>query len=76
MSLVSLRLNDEEKEFLEAASKVYGIGLSTMIKRLVFEALEDEFDIQAIAQYEKQKEDGSLRVRPIEQLWEELDLSE
>lgn len=73
MSLVSLRLNDEEKEFLEAASKVYGIGLSTMIKRLVFEALEDEFDIQAIAQYEKQKEDGSLRVRPIEQLWEELD---
>lgn len=71
MSIISLRLNDEEKKTLEKASKVYGIGVSSMIKKLVFEALEDEYDLQMIADYEKKKEAGTLCVRPIEELWKE-----
>ncbi len=74
MSVISLRLNKEEKEMLEKAAKIYGIGVSSMIKKLVFEALEDEFDLQVIADYEKQKEAGTLSVRPIEELWKETDL--
>ena len=74
MSIVSLRLNNEEKEILEEASKVYGIGVSSMIKKLVFEALEDQYDLQVIVNYEKQKEAGTLNVRPIEELWKETNL--
>lgn len=74
MGIISLRLNDEEKEILERASKVYGIGVSSMIKKLVFEALEDEYDLKVIADYEKQKKDGTLKVRPIEELWKETKL--
>lgn len=39
------------------------------------ETLENISEAQAIVQYEKEKEDGTLKVRPIEKLWEELELS-
>lgn len=74
MSIVSLRMNDEEMQALTNASKLYGCGISSMIKRIVFERLEDEYDLQVIADYETKKKDGVLNTEPIENLWKELDL--
>lgn len=72
MSIISLRLNDDEMETLDEASKIYGCGVSSMIKQIVFDKLEDEFDLAAISDYEKQKKAGTLKTKPIDQVWKEL----
>ncbi|MBQ9828421.1 MAG: hypothetical protein IJM62_07040 [Lachnospiraceae bacterium] len=69
---LTIRVNDAEDNILAEASAVYGVSKSTLIKRLAFEKLEDEFDLQAIAEYEKKKAEGSITTRPVEELWEEL----
>lgn len=50
MSTISLRINEEEKRLLENASKSYGCSISSMIKKIVFEKLEDEYAISVAEQ--------------------------
>ena len=73
-AIISVRVSDSEQELLNKASAVYGCGVSSLIKRLVFEKLEDEFDLRMIEDYERQKQDGTLKTRPAGELWAELDL--
>lgn len=73
-AVISVRVSDSEREMLDKASALYGCGVSSLMKRLAFEKLEDEYDLQVIADYEKAKADGTLKTRPIEELWKELDL--
>ena len=44
------------------------------MKRLVFEKLEDEYDLKMIEEYERKKEEGTLKTRPASELWAELGL--
>lgn len=74
MSIVSLRLNDEETKVLTNASKLYGCGISSMIKQIVFERLEDDYDLQVIKDYEERKKNGTLELKSHEEVWKELGL--
>lgn len=74
MSVISLRVNNDEKAILEAACKIYGCGMSSMIKQLVFEKIEDEYDLRVINEYETSKCSGDVETRPIEELWKEVGL--
>ena len=73
-SVISVRVSESEREMLNKASALYGCGISSLMKKLAFEKLEDEYDLQAIADYEQSKADGTLEERPIEGLWKELGL--
>lgn len=73
-SIISVRVSDSEQELLNKASALYGCGVSSLMKRLAFEKLEDEFDLSVIEEYERKKEAGSLKTRPVGELWKELDL--
>ena len=72
--VVSVRVTDSEKNLLDRVSKIYGCGVSSLMKRLAFEKLEDEYDLKVIEEYERKKAAGELILRPIEELWEELGL--
>jgi len=74
MSVISIRVNDDEKAILENASKIYGCGISSMVKQLAFEKLEDEYDMKVIKEYEAEKAAGKIKTRSIEELWKELEL--
>ncbi len=74
MSVVSIRVNDDEKKMLDNASKLYGCNISSMIKRIVFEKLEDDYDLKIVKEYQNEKKKNTLKTRPIEELWKELDL--
>lgn len=69
---VTIRLNDEEKEFFEKGTVLYKGSLSSIIKRLAMEKLEDEYDMMVVADYEKRKRNGTLSFHPIEELFDEL----
>lgn len=71
---ITIRVDDIEEKLLTQASAVHGIGKSSLVKKLAFEKLEDEYDLKAFEEYEKKKAAGTLKTRPIEALWEELGL--
>ena len=73
-SVISVRINEKESEILNQAAAIYGCAVSSLLKRLAFEKLEDEYDMQVIKKYEEEKRRGKVKTYPIEELFEELDV--
>lgn len=71
-SVISVRVSDAELELLNKAASIYGCEVSSLMKRLVFEKLEDEYDLHKIEKYEGKN--GTFKTRPASELWVELDL--
>ena len=61
MPHVSLRVTEHEKNWMESYAKVQGINLSDAIKEAFFEKLEDEYDLKAIREHEKEKANGNKK---------------
>ncbi len=74
MNVISVRVTDEEKEILEQAKDIYNCGVSTLLKKIVFEKLAEDFDLKVIEDYEKRKKEGSLELMDIEDVWKDLDI--
>ena len=55
MAHVSLRVSDQEKTWMESYAKLHGVSLSDAIKQAFFEKLEDDYDLNAIREYELEK---------------------
>lgn len=68
---VTIRLNDEELKIFERCKDMYDGSLSSIIKRLALEKLDDEYDLKAITEYEFEKKNDSLVVKDIENLFDE-----
>lgn len=73
-NIISLRVNEQELSILKQAASVYGGGISSMIKKLAFEKLEDDYDLKVISEYEKEKEEGTLETYTHEETWKMLGL--
>ena len=73
---VTIRLNDEEQEFFESSSVLYKGSLSSIIKRLAIEKLEDEYDLMVVADYEKRKREGKTKLYSYEEMLKELNLED
>ncbi len=71
-STITIRLNEEERKIFDEYSKVYKGGMSTMIKQLALEKLQDEYDLTAVAKFEKGMKDGTITIRPYEELLKEV----
>ena len=53
MAHISLRVTDKEKKTMENYADFHGITLSDAIKNVFFQKLEDEYDLQTIAEFEE-----------------------
>ena len=73
-STVTIRLNEEEQKIFSEYSKVYKGGISTMIKQLALEKLQDEYDLALAARFEQGLNDGSVTIRPYSELLKETGL--
>ena len=55
--VVSIQMTEEEEALAASYAKKHGMSLSEAIKRALFDAIEDEYDIaladQAMKEYEK-----------------------
>ena len=74
MSIISLRVSEEELRILKAYAKLNNSSLSETIRVTMLERIEDEYDLKVFAEYEEEKATGRLKTRPINELWEELAL--
>lgn len=55
MSMITLRVSEEEKEVLQRYADFTGVSLSEFIKTRVIESIEDEYDLKMIKAYEEKK---------------------
>ena len=73
MPHVSLRVSDQEKIWMENYASLHNVSLSEAIKAAFFEKLEDEYDLEAIKEYEKE---GAGRFYSISEVAKELDMED
>lgn len=55
MSMITLRVSEEEKEVLQRYADFTGVSLSEFIKTRVIESIEDEYNLKMIEEYEKNR---------------------
>ena len=54
-TVISVRVTDHEKAILTRSAAALNCKLSSLIKKLTFEKLEDEYDMRVIDEHEKEK---------------------
>lgn len=74
MSIISLRVPEEELNIFKSYAKHNNTTLSEIIRTTMIEKIETEYDLQVFADYEAEKAAGTLKIRPINELWDEIDL--
>jgi len=73
MSVVSIRFNDEEEEIVKNYVKSKGTNLSQYIKNIIFEKIEEEYDLKLVQEYLKAKSEETLNLIPFEEAVKEWD---
>lgn len=71
---ISLRLNEADTTLFKKFAKLHGITVSELVRSSVIARIEDEYDFKVFEEYESEKANGTLKTRPINELWEELGL--
>ncbi len=67
MSIISIRLNDDEERIIKNYIKTKGLSVSQYIKDLLFEKIEDEYDLGMVQDYLKRKKEGTLELISFEE---------
>ncbi|MCD8156990.1 MAG: DUF6290 family protein [Clostridiales bacterium] len=70
----SIRLTAEEKSLAESYAKIHSLSLGEAFKRALFEKIEDEYDVTVADDAFKDYLDSGKKSRPIEDLWQEMNL--
>ena len=74
MSVVSIRFNNEEEEIVKNYVKSKGTNLSQYIKNIIFEKIEEEYDLKLVQEYLKAKSEDTLNLIPFEEAVKEWDI--
>ena len=72
MSTISLRLNKEEERLFKNYAEFTGEGLTTLLKKALTEKIEEEYDLQAVKEYESAKAKGEVILVDHEEFWGDL----
>ena len=70
----SIRLTTEEKDLAASYAKLHAMTLAEAFKQALFERIEDEYDLAVARDAQREYEESGRKSRPIEELWQELDL--
>ncbi len=76
MAHVSLRVSEQEKNWMESYAKAHCLNLSDAIKQIFFEKLEDEYDLKIIEEHENDKKNGKVRYYSLDEVKKELGLDD
>lgn len=74
MTTLTVRLNQEEEKIFNSVANLYGGKLSTAIKQLALEKIEDEYDMQLIKDFEEREERNEVNLISFDELKKELEI--
>lgn len=70
----SIRLTEQERNIADSYAKLHSLSLGEAFKQALFEKIEEEYDIAVFDEAYKEYQDNGKKNRPIEELWQELDI--
>lgn len=74
MSVISIRLNSQEEAIIKSYAESKNSTVSQLIKELLFEKIESEYDLKICEEYLAEKEKGSLELISFEEAAETWDI--
>lgn len=74
MTTITVRMNAEEERAFKAYADLKGEALSTLLKRSLEEKMQDEFDIEAILDYERRLVAGETEYFSLEEAKKYLEI--
>lgn len=74
MSVISIRFNNEEERLIKEYIESKGFTVSQYIKDLLFQQIEEEYDLEIVQEYLKEKEAGTLNLISFEEAVKEWDI--
>ena len=74
MSVISIRFNNEEERLIKEYVESKGATVSQFIKDLLFKQIEEEYDLEIVQEYLKEKESGRLNLISFEEAVKEWDI--
>ena len=74
MTTVTLRLNKEEQSIFEEVVDLYGGKLSTAIKQLALDKIQEEYDLQLIRDFEEREKNNEVEFITFDDFRKELNL--
>ncbi|WP_338952172.1 CopG family transcriptional regulator [Fusobacterium nucleatum] len=72
MSNITLRLTDEERDILNNIVHLYGGKLSTAIKTILFEKIEEDYNLKLIKDFEKREKEDKVELIGLSDFRKEL----
>ena len=72
--IVSIHLSEEEEQLFKNYADFTGVDLSTLFKRALLEKIELEHELNIVAEYEKEKANGTLKLFDVEEVMAELEV--
>lgn len=74
MAVISIRFNNEEERLIKEYVESKGFTVSQYIKDLLFQQIEEEYDLEIVQEYLKEKEAGTLKLISFEEAVKEWDI--
>lgn len=71
---ITVRVNEAEINALNTVAKIYNCGISSLLKRLAFEQIENEYDISVIKDYEERAAKGKTKNYSYDKAWKMVGL--
>lgn len=72
MSNITIRLTDEERDILNNVAGLYGGKLSTAIKTILFEKIEEDYNLKLIKDFEKREKENKVELISLSDFRKEL----
>lgn len=72
MSTISLRVPEDELNIFKSYARLNNTSLSEIIRKTMLDHIENEYDLKVFQEYKIEKSNGTLKTRPINELWKEL----
>lgn len=70
-TIIKIKLNKQEKQLLNNMAMLKGISVSKMIKQFIYEKFEDKHYYNIVKEYKKEKEEGTIKLMPFDELLKE-----
>ena len=70
--MISLRLEKEDERLIREYARFYGMTVSEFLRKAAIERIEDEYDLDALKDYERRKNNGELELYDHDEVWSKL----
>lgn len=70
MTVITVRLNEEEEKAFKDYAETHNIALSTLLKNSLIEKMEDEIDFKIIDEYEKMPKEKRYSQEEVEEMFD------